>query len=148
MSSTAFLGLRALRGLRGKAHLYGAGVRFEAFGARQRGDGGSELGERAPVELLGGDDLDVVGRGESSAQAGYAAGGENVIRSGSIIASGFGAEWPEEDAARVANLRDQFFVVETEVLRRESVRQFGGFVEVGDTHDRGVFIDRFARNRG
>ena len=49
---------------------------FETFGAGQRGDGGCELGERAGIQLLDRDHLDVVGGGEASAQTGDSAGGQ------------------------------------------------------------------------
>jgi hypothetical protein len=36
-------------------------MRLKAFGARKGGDGGREFGKRFGVELLDGDDLNVVG---------------------------------------------------------------------------------------
>ena len=120
----------ALRGLiSSKAHLHGSGVGFEAFGAGQCRDGRRQLRQRAAVELLDRDHLDVVGGGESSAQAGHAVGREDVVGPGGVVARGFGAVRADENAAGVADLREQFFVVNAQVFRGEGVRKFRRFIE-------------------
>ena len=85
------------------SHLHGSGVGFESFGAGQRGDGGSEFAQCGLGQLLDGDDFDVVGGGEAAAEAGDAAGGEDVIRAGGIVSGGFGTERADEDAAGVTD---------------------------------------------
>ena len=104
-------------------------MRFQSFGAGERCDGRSQFAQSGGVELLDGDDLDVVGGGEPSAQTRGAVGGQNVIGPGGVVARGFRAERPDEDAAGVADFRDQFFVVDREVFGSECVREFDGFVE-------------------
>ena len=93
-----------------KADLHGAGVGFEAFGAGQRRDGRGDARQARGVELLDRDDLHVIGRGQSAAQPGNAAGGQDVIGSRGVVAGGFGAVRSDEDAAGVVDLREQFFV--------------------------------------
>ena len=53
----------------GFAHLHGAGVRFEAFGARQRSDGGRQIPQGLAAQFLHGDHLDEIGGGEPAAHA-------------------------------------------------------------------------------
>ena len=94
---------------------------FQALGAGERRYGRSQFAEGSRIELLNRDDLDVVGGGEASAEPGDTVGRQNVIRARRVVARGFGAEWPDENAARVADLREKFLVVDREMLRRETV---------------------------
>ena len=121
-------------------------MRFQAFGARESGDGGRKLSQRTGIELLNRDHLHEVRRRETSAQAGYTAGGQYMVRAGGIIAGGFGAVRSEEDTACVPDLRKQGFIVNAQMLRSEGVREFRCFIERPDDYDGAVFVDRFAGN--
>ena len=94
---------------------------FESFGTGQRGDGGREVAQSRAGQLLHGDDLDVIGGGQAAAHARRAAGRQNVIGAGGVIAGGFGTEGSDEDAAGMADLLEQRFVGDAEMLGRESV---------------------------
>ena len=116
------------RGL-SKAHLDGAGVGFQTFGARERCYGRRQPRERLRIQLLHRNDLDVIGCGQAAPQPRHAAGRQDVVGSGGIIARSFGAEGAHENAARVTDLRDQFLVMNGKVLRREVVRKFNRLVK-------------------
>src|SRR5208283_1538779 len=83
----------ASRGLRisATAHLHGTGVGFQALGAGQRRDGRRQSLERSGAQFLDRDELHIVGRAEASAQAGCAGSGQDVVRSGGVVARGLGA---------------------------------------------------------
>ncbi len=106
---------------------------------------GASFSSAMDIELLDRDDLHVVGGGQPAAQTRRAIGREDMVRAGRIVSGGFGAVRADKDASRVANLRQQLFVMKTQVLRGEGVRQLHGFVERAHHDDRAVFVDRFAR---
>ncbi len=87
-----------------KAHLHGAGVRFEALGASQRGDGGRKLREAARGQFLNRDDLHEVGRRESAANARCAGSGKHMIGARRVVACRFRAGGSEKDAACMLDL--------------------------------------------
>ena len=85
-----------------------AGVRFEAFGARQGGDGGRQLAERRRAQFLDRDHLDDSRSTERPPRmARGAAGGQDVIGAGGIIAGGLRAVRADEHAAGVADAGEQ-----------------------------------------
>ena len=88
-----------------KADLHASGVGFQAFGSGQGGDGGGQFAEGGLGQFLDGDHFQVVGDGEAAALPGGAAGGEDVIGAGGVIAGGFGTVGADEDAAGVPDCR-------------------------------------------
>ncbi len=122
-------------------------MRFEALGAGESRNRRSKGCQRPLFELLYRYDLHVIGGGQASADSRDTAGGQNVIRTRSIIAGGFRAEGADEDAAGVFDLRQQLFMVGAEVLRRESIRKLRGFFQRANQNDGAVFINRCTRKR-
>ena len=120
---------------------------FEAFGAGEGGDGRGEFAEGGLGQVLHGDHFQVVGDGEAAAQAGGAAGGEDVVGAGCVVAGGFGTEGADEDAAGVADAGEQRLVGDAEVLGGEAIGDFDGFVETAYEDDGGVLRDRFGARR-
>src|SRR5579871_5438505 len=134
MPRTAGRGLMAPLGSLGdlaaiQSNLHGACVRLQTFGARQGGDGGSEAAQGRLRQLLHRDHLEVIGHGEPAALARHAAGGEHVVWTRDVIAGGFGTERSNEDAAGVPDLGKEALLGDAEMLGREAIGYFDGFVE-------------------
>src|SRR5947199_6875955 len=89
-------------GLPGRAHLHGASMSFETFCPRQGSYDRSELGESRRRELLNCNHFDKVSTREATANLCDAVGGENVTRSGGIVADRLGGVLPEENRACVS----------------------------------------------
>ena len=116
-------------------------MRLQALGPGQCGNGRREIAQRGPGELLHGDDLHVVGDGESAASARGSAGGQHVVGTGGVISGGLGTERPDEDAAGMADFLEQRIVRDAEMFGSESIRQFDGFVERSGHDDRTIPLD-------
>src|SRR5690349_19052316 len=82
-----------------RSHFYRAGVGLEALGSGECGYGWSEFRQCGLVQLLRGDDLEVVGDREAASLTGGSAGGEDVVGAGGVVSGGFGAVGSEEDAS-------------------------------------------------
>ena len=104
------------------------GVRFQAFGARQRGNGGGQL-PSARAQFLHRDYFQVVGDGEAAAQARRAVGGQNVIGPGGIIARGLGTVRSDEDAAGMADFGSSDASGMLRCSGAKRLRDLDGFVE-------------------
>ena len=109
---------------------------------------GASLRRAGCGQFLDGDDFQVVGDGEASAQAGGAAGGQHVIGAGGVVAGGFGTVRADEDAAGVTDFGEQRRVGNAQVFGREAVGDLDGFIERAHQDDGGVLGDRFARDGG
>ncbi len=99
---------------------------------------GARSRSASTVELLDGDYLHEVGDGETAADARGAGGGQDVIGTGGVIAGGFRTVGADEDAAGMTDAGEQRCRRECEVLGREAVGDFDGFVERADEDDGAV----------
>src|SRR5215469_15433784 len=94
------------------AHLDGAGVSFESFGACKLRDGRRQLRQGRRRQFLNGDDLDEVGRRKAAPQPGRARSRKHMIRARAVVAGSFRTEWTQEDAAGVPDAGQQARIVE------------------------------------
>src|SRR5258707_1248091 len=79
-------------------------VRFETFGASQSHNCRRKTAESRLVKMLDRDDLDVVGHRETAAYSRRAAGGQDMIRTGGVVAGCLRAIGAYENAASVSDL--------------------------------------------
>ena len=86
--------------------------------------------------------------GQAAAQPRRAAGGQHVIGAGGVIARGFGAERPDEDAAGVSRpASSRLRVGNAQVLGREAVGNLDRLLERAHQDDGAVARDGLARHR-
>jgi hypothetical protein len=117
------------------------GVGGEAFGFGE-GDGvGADLAERVEGVLLDGDDLDEVEDGEAAADAAIAAGGEDVVGAGDVVAHGLRGVVADEDGAGVLDPAKVGAGVDGEVLRGEAVGEGLGFLRGGGDEDEALSVE-------
>ena len=81
------------------------------------------------IELLHRNHLDVIRGGKAAPQPRHSVGGQHMIRARRIIARRFRAERAHENTSRMADLRNQFFMVNREMLRREAIGKLHRLIE-------------------
>ena len=101
----------------------------EAFGFGEADGVGGDGGEGVAGVALDGDDFDEVDDGEAAADAAVAAGGQDVVGAGYVVAERLRGVGADEDGAGVLDPADVGAVVDGEVLGGEAV---GEALGVGD----------------
>src|SRR5580693_6184335 len=127
-----------------KTHLHGTGVRFQTLRASESGDGRSQPVQRFGRQLLHRNYLDEVGGRKAATNPSGSRRRQNVIRTGRVITRSFRTARAHEDAARVLYLRQETFVIDHQMLRRQPIGCFHSSVNRRAKNNRAVISDGFA----
>src|ERR1700752_3704452 len=141
------MAVTALRGLSMSApHANGGGMGPEAFDLGQRFHGFSYLVQAVAGKFLDGDELHEIENAESAAEARLTGCGQNVVRTGGVVARGLRRVITNKNGAGVSNI-GEIFASDRNVFGGQSVCPVAGLLAGCGEENGSLLLQRFPGNR-